>query len=298
MRKKLFTFLLALAASVGLMNAAVDGKLPGAFSVGESTVVYFSQGNLQYTKSTGKWKIMDHQYDVVETPSQNVGTDYASQDVITLFGWGTSGWDNTAADATSVHYQPYSTCKTIHNSSANINNYQYGPSNANVVGSSKAASAESWSKSDSYKNYDWGVFNSGDLGSGWRVLTTQEWGYLLGLGSTSPARTNAANLRTLATVNSVPGLIIMPDGWTASGVSLTVTTSKYTTNNINLTDWSTLEEQGCVFLPAAGFREGTSVMSNVGTRGFYWSSSAYSAKSTVGTTGARFGLFQKLLRLR
>ena len=279
MRKKIFTFLLALAASVGLSWAApavaVNGKLPGAFSVGESTVVYFSQGNLQYTKSTGKWKIMDHQYDVVETPSQNVGTDYASQDVITLFGWGTSGWDNTAADATSVHYQPYSTCKTIHNSNANINNYQYGPSNANVVGSSKAASAESWSKSDSYKNYDWGVFNSGDLGSGWRVLTTQEWGYLL--GSTSPARTNAANLRTLATVNSVPGLIIMPDGWTASGVSLTVTTSKYTTNNINLTNWSTLEEQGCVFLPAAGYREGTSVMDNVGTRGFYWSSSAYSA---------------------
>ena len=279
MRKKIFTFLLALAASVGLSWAApavaVNGKLPGAFSVGESTVVYFSQGNLKYTKSTGKFEFMTNQYDMVETNNQNVGTDYAKQDVITLFGWGTSGWDNTAADATSVHYQPYSTCKTIHNSNANINNYQYGPSNANVVGSSKAASAESWSKSDSYKNYDWGVFNSGDLGSGWRVLTTQEWGYLL--GSTSPARTNAANLRTLATVNSVPGLIIMPDGWTASGVSLTVTTSKYTTNNINLTNWSTLEEQGCVFLPAAGYREGTSVMSNVGTRGFYWSSSAYSA---------------------
>ena len=33
MRKKLFTFLLALVTSVGLMNAAVDGKLPGAFTV-------------------------------------------------------------------------------------------------------------------------------------------------------------------------------------------------------------------------------------------------------------------------
>ena len=123
MRKKLFTFLLALTASIGMMWAASNGKLSGAFSVDESTVVYFSQGNLQYTKSTGKWKIMDHQYDVVETLSQNVGTDYASQDVITLFGWGTSGWDNTAADATSVHYQPYSTSKTIHGTTNN--NYQY-----------------------------------------------------------------------------------------------------------------------------------------------------------------------------
>ena len=292
--KKLFTFLLALVASVGMSWAApavaVNGKLPGAFSVGESTVVYFSQGNLQYTKSTGKWKIMDHQYDVVETLSQNVGTDYASQDVITLFGWGTSGWDNTAADATSVHYQPYSTCKTIHNSNANINNYQYGPSNANVVGSSKAASAESWSKSDSYKNYDWGVKNSSDLGSGWRVLTTQEWGYLFNTRTPGSSVNGVSNARyTEATINTdgtaVNGIILFPDDatlTTVSGVTWgTINGTSAWGTTCTTAGWEALEAAGCVFLPAASYRDGTSVY-NVRTCGFYWSSSAYSANYAYG----------------
>ena len=287
MRKKIFTFLLALAASVGMSWAApavaVNGKLPGAFSVDESTVVYFSQGNLQYTKSTGKWKIMDHQYDVVETLSQNVGTDYASQDVITLFGWGTSGWDNTAADATSVHYQPYSTCKTNHSTA--INNYQYGPSNANVVGSSKAASAESWSKSDSYKNYDWGVFNSGDLGSGWRVLTTQEWGYLFNTRTPGSSVNGVSNARyTEATINTdgtaVNGIILFPDDatlTTVSGVTWgTINGTSAWGTTCTTAGWEALEAAGCVFLPAASYRDGTSVYDDR-TRGFYWSSSAYSA---------------------
>ena len=51
--------------------------------------VYFSQGNLQYTISTQVWSFMEHQYDIVES-GQNVGTDYANQDVVSLFGWGTS----------------------------------------------------------------------------------------------------------------------------------------------------------------------------------------------------------------
>ena len=60
--RKLFTFLLALAASVGASWAApavaVNGKLPGAFSVSPTKVVYFSQGNLQYV---GTWQFADNQ---------------------------------------------------------------------------------------------------------------------------------------------------------------------------------------------------------------------------------------------
>ena len=36
--------------------------------------------------------------------------------------------------------------------------------------------------------------------------------------------------------------------------------------------WTKMESAGCVFLPVAGYRNGTSVI-NVGTYGFYWSSS-------------------------
>jgi len=117
------------------------------------------------------------------------------------------------------------------------------------------------------------------LGSGWRTLSRFEWNHLF------TGRANANTLRTLATVNEIAGLIIMPDGWTASGVSLTVTIANYTTNNINSTRWSTLESQGCVFLPAAGYRNGTSVghgnasAGSDGLYGCYWSSTVYNANS-------------------
>jgi hypothetical protein len=107
------------------------------------------------------------------------------------------------------------------------------------------------------------------MGSDWRTLTKDEWNYLL------TQRDNAANLRTLATVNDKSGLILMPDGWTASGVSLTITTANYTDNTIGSSDWATLAGQGCVFLPAAGSRNGNWIMS-AGTKGHYWSSTSRS----------------------
>ncbi|MBR1717274.1 MAG: hypothetical protein IJ718_06610 [Paludibacteraceae bacterium] len=247
---------------------AVNGKLPGAFSVSADKQVYFSQGNLQYTKSTGKFSFMTNQYDMVETPDQNVGEDYADQDVVSLFGWGTSGWNNTSADPTSVHYQPYATYST--KDGTDNNSYQYGPSNANVVGDEfDWATSESWSKSDDYKKYDWGVYNSGDLGADWRTLTAQEWKYLF------KDRTDASNLRALATVNGVKGVILMPDGWTAGDVSLTITMYSYDTNIINTDNWETLEGQGCVFLPAAHARRGNTIDND--NSGCYWSSTSCSA---------------------
>ena len=248
------TFALMGLTSLSAKPAVADanGKLPGVFSVKGGRKVYFSQANLQYTKSTGKFSFMNEQYSTVETLNQNVGNDYASQGVVSLFGWGTSGWEGTGSPA-RVAYQPYATSNT---------NADYG-----VV--SPRASSETLT--GDYANGDWGVYNSSDLGAGWRTLATQEWSYLL------IYRTNYSSLRTLATVNTVPGLIIMPDGWTATTVSLTITTSNFTTNNIDLTNWKKLEEQGCVFLPAAGYRGGTTVtVSGVGTFGGYWSTSAHS----------------------
>ena len=42
-----------------------DGILSGAFSVGESTQVHFSQGNLQYQASTQTWRFAENQYDYI-----------------------------------------------------------------------------------------------------------------------------------------------------------------------------------------------------------------------------------------
>ena len=122
-------------------------------------------------------------------------------------------------------------------------------------------------------DYSWAEWGENTITNGcmgWRTLTKDEWGYLF------TDRTNASTLRTFATVNSVTGLILMPDGWTASGVALTVTTANYTTNNINSTDWNTLEQQGCVFLPAGGYRHGTGI-NYAGSYGAYWSSTSTSS---------------------
>lgn len=274
MRKlNLFSTLVALSLATSPLWAtppAVNGQLPCQFSVSATQKVYFSQGNLQYNKSTGTWSFLEEQYSIVETQGQNVGENYANQDVVTHFGWGTSGWDNTAADATSVHYQPYSTCITEHGTTNNI--YQYGPSNANVVGSPTLSYAKSWSNSSSTKNYDWGVYNSSNLGSGWRTLTANEWKYLL--------NERSGNRYVKATVHSIAGLIILPDGWTQAGSAISATLSadinkqSAAFTSISDEDWTILENEGAVFLPAAGYRYGTTMI-EVGTKGLYWSSTAY-----------------------
>ena len=232
--------------TVKMAKQAPAYKEYGPFSVSSNQKVNFAQGNLKYTRSTNKFEFMTNQYDMVETNNQNVGTDYANQGVISLFGWATS---NINTPKTNTNYLPTNTNTTYAS-----------------YGSGITTDGVNWSdNNNAFANYDWGA-NTGDLGTGWRTLTKAEWTYLFN------TRTNASNLRTWATVNEVPGIILMPDGWTANEVPLTIGTG-FGTNDINTTNWAKLEDQGCVFLPAAGYRGGTSV-SSVGSNGYYWSSTS------------------------
>ena len=231
----------------------IEGALPGKFSISASKQIKFSCGNLQYQASSGYWRFAEHQYDYVGNTSvgnvtendvkcsnTNISSSYSGW--IDLFGWATSG-----NSASGTAYQPYSSSK---------NDTEYGP----------AITSGEWTAANS----DWGVVNATQLGSGWRTLSSSEWGYLLS------SRPNATNLRTFATVCDVQGLILLPDGWTASGVTLSITTANFTTNTINASDWATLEAQGAVFMPKAGFRLGTAIY-DAGTQGCYWTSTASDA---------------------
>ena len=235
-----------------------DGPLPfngGTFShpftVASGKQVYFSQGNLQYVKSTNTWQFAEHQYDIVEKKDQDVGAEYANQNIVTLFGWGTSGYNNK---------YPYMTSTT---------NSDYGNGNSNISGT----------------NYDWGVYNAisngGNQAGKWRTLTggssgNGEWDYLI------TKRTNAANLYGLGKVGScTPGLIILPDDWKWEGDVAGFAASWESgptdwSNKYSYSDWAKMEAAGAVFLPAAGYRDDTSV-NNVGPDGFYWSSSYYTS---------------------
>ena len=224
--------------------AVPTGAISGKFTINSSgDKVYFSKGNLQYNKSTSTWSFMDHQYSTVETTNQNVGTNYASQGVVSLFGWGTSG--ETISNYGSA-YQPYATSTT---------STAYGPTDGTS------------SLTGTYANGDWGV----NIGTGWRTLTGGsggEWEYLFNTRTVNNGTGSGHSYTLGQKVNDVLGVVLYPDDYTGE---------LYTTAQSD--NWSTFESAGCVFLPAAGYRDGTSVY-YVGSRGYYWSSTASGADNS------------------
>ena len=223
--------------------------------------VVFSPGNLQYTKSTGTWSFMEHQYSTAETNDQDVGTNYANQDVVSLFGWGTSGYHEKYPYMTSTDYD------------------DYGP----------AFDYNTWNWTDTFDRpeWDWGKFNTISNGDGysWRTLGIKESLYVINkrkIDDTDQC------LCALAQVAGVPGLVLFPDDYTfREGESYRFVRSvwdwyywdynpgTFTDNIIDAGTWTLMEFYGCVFLPAAGQRWGTSVsMVDSGSQpfGVYWSS--------------------------
>lgn len=259
-----------------------EGALPGEFSVSPTKKVRFSKGNLQYnaalgshqcadgTTQQGTWRFAEHQWDYVGDATK--GTVYANgikcnnalisssyNGWVDLFGWATSGYDNTTNDANAINYHPWDTISHIID--ASYNSYGYGPStnvtDADLVGLSEY--------------YDWGVYNalenSGNEVENWRTLSDSEWDYLLN------NRTNASNLKSRAVVCDVNGYILLPDNVILSGgITWTAQAENWTTNRYDNNQWLQLEQLGAVFLPCSCGRRWGNV-THVGIAGYYWSSS-------------------------
>ena len=226
------------------------GAIEGKFTINsDGDQVYFSQGNLQYQANTNTWRFATNQYDYVGSDNSHIFFNYSGW--IDLFGWGTSGWDNG-----NTYYQPWS-----------YNNYHggyYGPSGQ-------------YDLTGSYANSDWGVYNpisnGGNQSNLWRTLTKAEWMYLL------QTRTTSTGIRyAKAQVLGVNGMLLLPDDWSEEIYSLNNTnthTASFTSNVISVMQWPMLERAGVVFLPAAGIRNMREV-SEVGTCGYYWSTTSAS----------------------
>lgn len=267
------------------------GAINGEFTINASgDKVYFSKGNLQYTKSTGVWSFMEHQYDVVETLNQWVGNDYAGQDVVSLFCYGTSGYNYGA-----TVYQPWST----------TNRY------ADCCGSNLY----------DINQADWGynaIANGGNKeNSGWRTLTRNEWSYLFNTRTASTVN-NVANARyAKAQVAGVHGVILFPDSYThpnavglPTGINATGDAG-WNGNNYTADDFELMEVNGAVFLPAAGYRLGDPRVYYVGSDLQYWTSYfsgnnngseaasvniSSSGLNPSGTAARSFGLSVRLVR--
>lgn len=130
--------------------------------------------------------------------------------------------------------------------------------------------SSSWGD-DEYATFtDWGIntiSNGGNMANTWRTLTKDEWAYLF------EYRENASSLYGYANINGINGVVILPDNWKKPDEFYFNTGWDYAYNSYTLLDWSVMESLGAVFLPAAGYREGTDVHV-FGTDGDYWSSTA------------------------
>lgn len=125
---------------------------------------------------------------------------------------------------------------------------------------------------DDYNMFtDWGsnTINNGD-GYNWRTLTKDEWVYLFDIRNTE-----SGTRYVKAVLNGVRGIILLPDNWDSSTYSLNNINddcAHFDKNIISLSDWTNvLENNGAVFLPAAGCRWNT-LVNQFGSYGYYWSS--------------------------
>ncbi len=122
--------------------------------------------------------------------------------------------------------------------------------------------------------FSWGNFST--YISGWDVLSSAEWDYLIN------SRSGSRFAKACVIVNdvNVNGLIIFPDtychpiGQTLRNVNEKGTVSypvNYGDNTFTTDQWNAMEAAGAIFLPAAGYLDGTTV-EEYGGQGDYWSS--------------------------
>lgn len=255
--------------------------------------VRFSQGNLMYSNTV--WSFHENQYDrcFTQTGYTNVRSNYTETGTFDLFGWGTSGYDNTAIDTCAKRFQPWSLSANTYN--LNYNEWGYGPSigidgvtDYNLTGNSA--------------QYDWGVHNpisnGGNQAGLWRTLTEEEWLYIANTRQTFPVNGVEHARYVLSFINDdttpVLGLILFPDhyvGGTPEGVtwgsinSSIITGSLSSAGTCTTAGWAALEAAGCVFLPNCGYSAGHYTNnfrgapqgpgSNSGITLAYWSSTHY-----------------------
>ena len=153
-----------------------------------------------------------------------------------------------------------------------------------------------WSLVGTSANYDWGVYNNicndGSYSAGaWRTMTCDsdlnhdgEWNYLFERRSASTingtANARFANAQIKVRLNQlVNGVMLFPDNYTWPAEvayypsSINVGTAAFNSGHQwTEAEWSLIEKNGAVFLPAAGYRGNPTTLINLPSWVcFYWS---------------------------
>ena len=126
--------------------------------------------------------------------------------------------------------------------------------------------AETSKDEKAYSDFnEWGdnpIVNGGNTEKQWRTPTEVEWRYIFS------ARPNAATKWGLAKIEDLlPGIILIPDNFEYP--SLNTNHNSYNDNIFTATQFRWLEQQGVIYLPVTGNREGMNV-SDASSRAWYW----------------------------
>lgn len=126
----------------------------------------------------------------------------------------------------------------------------------------------------------------------WAPMSWDEWLYLLYTRSGATVNATTPSRFARATIAGVYGMLLFPDSageiWTtAMGTAPASINSTGADGNNSYTavNYAAMASAGIVFLPAAGYRNGSNV-GDVGSIGYYWTSKAHS--STVDVYGVTF----------
>ena len=244
----------------------------GVFSIASGEYAIIAPGNLIY--SAGTWSFHDTQYGVCRKGDGDNSAQYTSSGTFDLFGWGTSGWDNTSAEPSWTNFQPWSTSmENLYNGGANptyqYNSYGYGPS---FNSSQKALVGVN-------AHGDWGVHNQIGLDAPgtWCTLSYQQFLYVYKDAARGSTVNGVANAKgTHAMVEGINGDILFPDIYShpsgpAEPKHINDYTYAFTENEYTAEEWNKMEAAGAVFLPCAGYASGGIVLNyNVYAR--YWTS--------------------------
>lgn len=243
------------------------GTLRGEFTVNaDGDKIRFSQGNLQcitnaipdgdgnydWSSANYTWSFKDNQYDMDATSTvYDVGENYSRRNVISHFGYGTSGYNGKYPYMTSDDNSDYP--------AIDIANTEY----------------------------DWGVHNAISNGGNqkglWRTLKMRASIDKLGEWRTifcgRPGSCYAKAFLFGDTGHGIHGIIVFPDNYChpacvsdLNGINEEDDGSWDNGNKFNDAEWAVMEAAGCVFLPAAGQRDDEKDIWQVGDMCAYWSS--------------------------
>ena len=287
-------YMLSAKVRISPLSANVVSK--GTFSISDTEAIYFAKGNLQATTTDGgaswTWALATPQYNyigAVDDPTLSTPNPTANTFVTNAEPW----FDNTKNGTVDLFGWVQ---KNSPMASSTASGAQYG-----IAGSTSRYDYEGNSTSNGLA-HDWGE----KIGNGWFTLSRAQWFYLMytrgNEGKTptthyivEPDGTDKPARWFKATVANIAGLVLIPDDFTwpatvemKTGFITMEGYSRPVLNNqnasyryvIEATEWTALEEAGCVFLPAAGYRDGNVVKQVPGAQtqnsnspwGSYWSS--------------------------